>query len=186
MSTAQRGANGSGGIHSKWVSGVLTFFNALTKATIYTINPNGAVSFSGTVTADVTGDLTGQVVHNDNVRSKRVRVSLLELNAGHELLPAVDGYGYRIVDVKVIAVGGALGTATSIEIECDTADLFSVAAAQLTQSAVNGPGITGTTVLADGASFDVNADNKAVTISATGTADTLTDVDVILTYTLET
>jgi hypothetical protein len=145
-----------------------------------------ASGFSGDLTGDVTGDLTGQVIHNDNVRSKRIRVSLAELNAGHTLLAAVAGYGYRIIDFTMIAVGGALGTATSIEIECNSADLFSVAAAQLTQSAVNKPDGTGTTVLADGASFAVNADNKAVTISATGTADTLTNVDVILTYTLET
>lgn len=143
-------------------------------------------SVTGNVTGNVTGDVTGQVVHNDNVRSKRVRVTLGQLNAGHTLLPAVAGYGYRIIGFNMIAIGGALGTATSIEIECDSADLFSVAAAQLTQSAVNTEDGAGTTVLADGASFDVNADNKAVKMSATGTADTLTHVDVILTYTLET
>lgn len=146
-------------------------------------------SLTGNVTGNVTGDVTGQVVHNDNVRSKRIRVTLAQLNAGYTLLAAVAGYGYRIIDMKMIAVGGALGTATSIEIEGNQAgavDLFSVAAAQLTRSAVNGPGIAGTTVLADGASFAVCSDNTAITISATGTADTLTNVDVILTYTLET
>lgn len=195
MDTKQRGANARGGMHARYVAGVLNFYDA-SKNVIYAIDTvNGGVTFTDAVTAsagvigDITGDLTGQVVHNDNVRSKRVRVSLGELNAGHTLLPAVAGYGYRILDFTMIAVGGGLGTATSIEIEGDQSgavDLFSVAAAQLTQSAVNKPDGAGTTVLADGASFAVCSDNTAITISATGTADTLSNVDVILTYTLET
>jgi hypothetical protein len=211
-----RTSEGRGGLKTKWVSGVLTFLNGLTGTTVQTINPaTGAVAFAGAVTAtggvigavtgavsgnvtgnvagnvtgNVTGDLTGLVYNNVNVQSVRLAVTTAELNAGYTLLAAVAGRRYRIVDATVIAVGGALGTATSVEIEgtqsAGGVDLFSVAAAQLTQSAVNRPGITGTTVLTDGASFAKNDAATAITLSATGTADTITGVDVILTYTSE-
>ena len=36
-----------------------------------------------------------QTVHPQN---KRVRVTLAQLNAGYELLPALAGYAYRLID----------------------------------------------------------------------------------------
>jgi hypothetical protein len=67
MSTAQQGATGRGGIHSKWVSGVLTFINALTKATIYTINPSTkAVNFVGAVSVDGVFNGSGGIAFPDS------------------------------------------------------------------------------------------------------------------------
>ena len=57
MDTAQRGANGRGGLKAKYVSGVLTFLDGATGDTVYTINPSTkAVAFAGAVT------LTGESI----------------------------------------------------------------------------------------------------------------------------
>ena len=72
MDTAQRGANGRGGLKAKYVSGVLTFLDGATGDTVYTINPSTkAVAFAGAVTltgesiamaGDVRLDLSGATV----------------------------------------------------------------------------------------------------------------------------
>ena len=56
--------------------------------------------------------LTTPVIGSGGVRGggvthvHRHRVSTAEVNAGHELLPAISGYKYRIHDVALIAIGG--------------------------------------------------------------------------------
>ena len=120
-------------------------------------------------------------------RTFRQRVTLAQLNAGFTLLPALAGVAYRMVDCQVISVGGAAAALTTADIKgvqaTSTVKLAAVAQAQLTQSAVNRPGVTGTTVLADGASFAVCDTNTAITCGVTGSAaTTATAFDVQFDY----
>ena len=126
------------------------------------------------------------------VLNKRVRATTAEVNAGLLILPQLAGYKYRIVDLSMIAIGGAAQTATSVDIVTtqsgSAARPFVVAVAALTQSAVVKPNSANVTVLADGASFVANDENTAVYVSkqaAGSNLATATHVDVILTYTVE-
>jgi hypothetical protein len=117
----------------------------------------------------------------------RVRATIAQVNAGLELLPALAGYAYRMIDMVLIAVGGAAATATSVDINGTRATaavkLLVVAVAALTQSAVVHAGIANAVVLADGASFTALDANTAVTLGKAGSSlATSTHIDVILTY----
>ena len=122
----------------------------------------------------------------------RHRVTTAEVNAGHELLPALPGYKYRLVDVTLIAIGGAAQTATSVNIVAtqgaSAVRPIVAAVAALTQSAVVKPNSANVTVLADGASFIANDANTAITISkqaAGSNLATATHIDAILSYVIE-
>lgn len=123
-------------------------------------------------------------------RTQRFRVSTSDVNAGATLLPAIDGYKYRLVDVIAIAVGGNAGAVTTVDIlgtqATSEVKLAAFAQASLTRSTVLRPGVSGTAVLADGASFAPCDDDTAITIGKTGDAmTTATHIDVILTYAVE-
>lgn len=120
----------------------------------------------------------------------RFRTSIANVNAGATLLPALPGYAYRVNDMTMIAVGGNVGTTTSIDINATQAagsvKLLSVAIAALTRSSVVRAGASNASVLADGASFTSCDANTAITIGKTGgTADTATNIDVIIAYSIE-
>lgn len=122
----------------------------------------------------------------------RVRATTAEVNAGLALLPALVGYKYRIVDLMMIAIGGAAATATSVDIvttqSASAARPFVVAVAALTQSAVVKPDTANVTVLADGASFIANDANSGVYVakqSAGSNLATATHIDVNLSYVVE-
>lgn len=142
---------------------------------------------SGSVADFQSGSIPVGVVLNT-----RHRVTTAEVNAGHELLPALSGYKYRIVDVTLIAVGGAAQTATSVDILTTQAasvvrPIVALVGA-LTRSAVVKPDTTNVSVLADGASFIANDANTAVTISkqaAGSSLATATHIDAILSYVIE-
>ena len=124
------------------------------------------------------------------VQSIRVRTTVSELNADAIILPAVAGKGYRLISFNLIPYGGGTCSAlTSLELEgfqTSGVDLVSLAQASMTQSNPMIVGAAGVTILADGATYAVNDDNKALTATVTGTdAATCTGVDFILTYTLE-
>ena len=124
------------------------------------------------------------------VQSKRLRTTVAELNADQIVLPAVAGKGYRLISFNLIPYGGGTCSAlTSLELEgfqTSGVDLVSLAQASMTQSNPMIVGAAGVTILADGATYAVNDDNKALTATVTGTdAATCTGVDFILTYTLE-
>ena len=124
--------------------------------------------------------------------NKRTRATTAEVNAGLELLPALAGYKYRIVDVTMIAIGGNAATATSVDI-ITTQSASSVrpivaAVAALTRSAVVKPNSANVTVLADGASFVANDAATAVSVgkqSGGSNLATATHIDVILDYVIE-
>ena len=114
--------------------------------------------------------------------------------AGKELLPVVAGYAYRLVDVALIAVGGAAATATSVDVigtrSAGTVRPVVAAVAALTQSTVARAGAANMTVLADGASHTPLDANTPVVLAtdaypAAGSLATATHVDAILTYVME-
>jgi len=124
------------------------------------------------------------------VLNDRHRVTVAEINAGHELLPAITGRAYRIVSVTAIAYGGAVGTTTTVDIlgtqAAGSVKIAAFAQASLTQSAVLNAGDAGAAVLADGASFAACDAATAITIGKTGgNLDTATGVDIIITYVIE-
>lgn len=125
----------------------------------------------------------------DSAQIMRRRVTLAEVNAGATLLPAIFGFHYRIHDMSMISVGGAVGATTTVDILGTVAGsvvkLLSVAIAALTQSALVRAGAANATILADGGSFVDLDTNTAVTVGKTGaTATTATAVDVSITFDL--
>ena len=124
-----------------------------------------------------------------DVQTQRFRVTIAQINAGLTLLAALSGFKYRMIDCLMIAYGGAAAAVTTVDIvgtQSTSKLLFAFAQANLTQSTVLRPGVTGCTVLADGASFSQCDDNTAITINKTGSdVTTATGVDVILIYALD-
>jgi hypothetical protein len=128
--------------------------------------------------------------------TQRHRVTLAEMNTGHTLLGAVPAMGYRLVNVMVIAIGGAAAAtadATGLALygtqDSSEVALYTALLAALTEDAVCTINTTNTSVLAAGASFAVCDDNTSLTVKAVsaGTYDLITaeSFDVILTYALE-
>lgn len=122
--------------------------------------------------------------------TKRVRVTAAEVNAGFTLVAAVAGFKPRLVDAALIAIGGAVTGATTIDILATLAagsrKLLAVAIAALTQSTLVRAGAANATLLADGASFTANDENTPITIGKTGAnMATATHVDVLLKFVLE-
>ena len=124
-----------------------------------------------------------------DLQTVRTRFTAAQINAGASLLPAVPGFAYRLVDAKLVAIGGAATTATDVRIlgtRTGSVALLAVAVAALTQSAVVRAGATNAAVLADGASFTPLDANTPVTVGKTGgTLAGATHVDVIAEYALE-
>lgn len=142
---------------------------------------------SGTATLQTLA-VTGTAFITDSVLSKRTRFTIAQVNAGATIVPAVTGKAIRMVGAKVIAIGGAAGAVTTVDIlgtQTTAAKLVAFAQANLTQSTVLTDNGTGATVLADGASYVANDVSTAVTIGRTGSnVTTATHIDVILQYVL--
>lgn len=124
------------------------------------------------------------------VLNQRFRIAIADVNAGASLLPALRGYKYRVIDAAMIAIGGAVGTCTTVDIlatqSTSSVKLLASAVAALTQNTLLRAGATNATILAGGVSFVQNDISTAVTIGKTGgTCDTATSVDVLLTYAIE-
>lgn len=123
------------------------------------------------------------------VKAIRQRNTVAEVNAGATLLPAISGYKYRIVDMAMIAIGGAAATATSVDIRgvqsSSTVNLMASAVAGLTQNTLLRAGATNGAILAAGASFVENDANTAITVAKTGSnVATATHIDFIVQYVL--
>lgn len=141
------------------------------------------------------GDTLGMVrlegtAMSSGLQTIRKRFTTAEVNAGATLLPAVAGQKYRMVDAKMIAIGGNAATATSVDIlatqSASSVKLVAAAVAGIAQSVVARAGAANIAVLADGASFVANDVNTAVTIAKTGSnLATATHIDVIFDYVME-
>jgi len=125
----------------------------------------------------------------DSVLSTRKRFTIAEVNAGATLVAAVAGKSIRMVNCKAIAIGGAAGAVTTVDVLATLStgrELVAFAQASLTQSTVLTAGGTGAAVLADGASYTANDAGTAVTVGKTGSnVTTATHIDVIFDYVLE-
>lgn len=120
----------------------------------------------------------------------RTRFTIAQVNAGATLLTAVPSLKWRMVDVMGIAVGGAVTSVTTVDVlgtqSSSSVKLAAFAQASMTQSTVLRPGVSGTTVLANGASFVANDAGTAVTVGKTGSDITVaTHVDIIGTFVLQ-
>jgi hypothetical protein len=142
---------------------------------------------NGVLMFDV-GPLVPGVTH-----TLRHRVTAAEVNAGHVVLPAIPGFKYRIVDCKMIAIGGNAATATSVDLLATQGasavrPVVNTIAATFNRSVVLRMGAGGSTVLGDGASFAAMDANTAISItkqtggSGLGTAS---HIDLLLDYTVE-
>lgn len=135
-----------------------------------------------TLTVTGTASITGMV---QNVRQ---RFTIAEINAGATLVAAVAGKSIRMVSCKAIAIGGAAGAVTTVDVLGTLSTgrkLVAFAQANLTQSTVLTDGGTGGAVLADGASYTANDAGTAVTVGKTGSnVTTATHIDVIFDYVL--
>jgi hypothetical protein len=129
------------------------------------------------------------VTNQSVLYTKRTRFTIAQVNAGATLVAAVSGKSIRMVGCKAIAVGGAAGAVTTVDIlgtSTTSRKLVAFAQANLTQSTVLADGGTGGTVLAVGASYTANDTGTAVTIGKTGSnVTTATHIDVIFVYVLE-
>lgn len=123
------------------------------------------------------------------LKEQRTRATAAQVNAGLTLLPALPGVKWRIVDARMIAIGGAAATATSVDLLGTKAATASrplvVAVAALTQSAVVRAGAANATVLADGASFTAHDANTGISVvkqSGGSNLATATHIDVLLSF----
>lgn len=121
----------------------------------------------------------------------RTRVTRAQLNAGFNLLPALPGVKWQLVNGKFIAVGGAATSGTSVNLKGtqsgSAANLAIITIAALTQSAVvtteSAPAAGSVTLLADGASFIPNDVNTAMSVITVGSAMTvMTNLDCFIGY----
>lgn len=140
----------------------------------------------------ITVEVGGMVVDANGalVRNKRRRCTIAEVNAGVELLPAITGRSYRMTSCKALAVGGAAGAVTTVDVlatqAASSVKLVAYAQASLTQSTVLSDGGTGAAVLADGASYVANDAGTAITVGKTGSSvTTATHVDIVFSYAIE-
>jgi hypothetical protein len=122
----------------------------------------------------------------DSVLSARVRFTIAQVNAGATLVAAITGKSIRMVSCKAIAVGGAVGAVTTVDVlgtQTTAVKLVAFAQASLTRSTVLTAGGTGAAVLADGASFVANDVSTGITVGKTGSdVTTATHIDVIFDY----
>ena len=124
------------------------------------------------------------------VQHLRVRTTTANVNAGATLLPAIPGRSYRLVDATMISIGGNAAGATAIRItgtqSASSVQLVSNTVASLTQSTRVLAGVTAnSSILADGASFTACDANTAITLTASGTLTTSTNIDVLLSYVVD-
>ena len=125
-----------------------------------------------------------------SVQHLRVRTTTANVNAGATLLPAIPGRSYRLVDASMISIGGAAAGATAIRItatqSASSVQLVSNTVGALTQSTRVLAGVTAnSSILADGASFSACDANTAITLTASGTLTTSTNIDVLLSYVVD-
>jgi hypothetical protein len=130
------------------------------------------------------------------VRNIRVRATQAQVNAGLVVLQAIPGFGYRIVDCDMIAIGGAAATATSVDLlgtkggSASRPVVNTVAAlTQSTRVHMGRAQVAGTsTILADGGSHTVHDANTSISItkqSGGSNLATATAIDLNLTYVAE-
>jgi hypothetical protein len=135
-------------------------------------------------------DIENLVVDEMIVHHIRTRFTVAQINAGATLLAAIANTKYRIVDMALIAIGGAAATATTVDIlatqSASAVKLMAAAVAGLTQNALLRAGATNGAILTGGLSFVANDANTAIAVGKTGSdLATATHVDVLVSYVKE-
>jgi len=175
-----------------WGAGAVLYWNASLEQVTTTRGSNKVVGTA--VAAKTSGQTVALVNAAPDVGTApiniRQRFTTAEVNAGATIVPAEAGVAYRLVDVALIAIGGAAATATSVDIRgtqaASVVNLLAAAVAGLTQNTLLRAGATNAAILAAGASFVANDVNTALTIAKTGSnLATATHIDVLLTYVRE-
>jgi len=180
-----------------------TVFDAITLTDVLTFSDGATIDNTAAATLTIIEDnivLTGDtsvtstntftVGSNPVVLNVRKRVSIAQINAGYEILPAIAGRTYRMIQCQAISYGGAVGATTSVDLlgtqSASPVDLVLFLQGGLTQSAVLVSGGTNATVAADGASYAACDTATAITVLKDGSdLTTATGVDFILTYVIE-
>lgn len=177
-----------------WLEGQAAFWDA-TNAKVSIdpavgLFPIGSVEVAG-ASADTTGvvRLSGISLNGRAFHCRR-HLAVATVNAGATVLPAIPGVKYRLVDASAIAVGGAAGAVTTVDLKgtqsTSVVKLVAWAQANLTQSTQLRSGATGAAILADGASYAPCDVNTAITVGITGSSiTTATFIDFLLTISLE-
>jgi len=175
-----------------WTQGQKVYWNVGTKLADSTegVGPLVGVAASAKVNPSSTGlvrlNEAASGVSASGVLALRARVTIAQINAGLELLPALAGKAYRLVDAFAIAVGGAAAAVTTVDLLgtlSGSRKLVAWAQASLTQSALLRAGGTGAAILADGASFVANDPNTPITVGKTGAdVTTATHIDIQICY----
>jgi hypothetical protein len=133
--------------------------------------------------------ISGGYISGGAILNKRQRFTIAEINAGATLLPAISGKSYRMIGCKAIAVGGAAGAVTTVDVSgtvSTSRKLVAFAQASLTQSTVLTDGGSGGAVLADGASYTANDAGTAILVGKTGASvTTATHIDIVFDYVIE-
>jgi len=137
---------------------------------------------------------SGAIIQAPIVLQVRVRATAAEVNGagGKEILPAVPGYKYRIVDAAMIAIGGAAATATSVDLvttlSAGASRPLVIAVAALSENTLVRMGATNAVILAAGASFTARDANTNISVqkqSGGSNLATATHIDVLLSYVIE-
>jgi len=126
----------------------------------------------------------------EHVLCRRIIFTTAQVNAGATLVQAIPNHKIAMTDAYVIAIGGAAGAVTTVDILATLASvsrkLVAFAQANLTQSTRVLAGGTGGTTLADGASTSFNDVGTPITVGITGSAvTTATGFVFIIYYRLE-
>lgn len=185
-------------------TGAFTTLSASGTATLATVAISAGAIDGTTVGATTPSTVKGTTIESTlgvigpntayGVFTKRVRLTLAQVNAGYDIVAAVTGKKLRLVDAKLIAIGddlaataNATGVAVKATQSASEVALFTVNLAQMTRSAVNRIGTASTAVLADGASFAQNDAATVLTIEAVGGTDLITStyIDAEVTYAIE-
>ena len=121
------------------------------------------------------------------LRQRVAIAALLTTSTPFTAMPALPGVRWRLMDARLISIGGAVTTATSVNIcgvvSAAVVELLVVAAAALTQSALVRAGAANAVILANGASFTQMDANTAVSFKAVGALVTVaTHVDFSVDY----
>jgi len=176
----------SGGVQNVESGGVLNVVSGGVAA----VAVGGALNVAGQETVSGDLDLTGTLSKDGVDVTENLsftfcqRLTVAEINAGFAALPAVAGKAYRVTGVKMRAIGGAVGSVTSINIQDGDGTpviVASFAQANLTQNTILNDTDTGVT---PGAGYlgttTVNTVLNVIKIDTD--IDTATHVDVVIEY----
>jgi len=174
-------------------NGAITVGDPVYLAASGKVGASGSVRYGTALEAATADNDIIEVLVDGNtggVQHLRVRTTTANVNAGATLLPAIPGRSYRLVDATMISIGGNAAGATAIRItgtqSASSVQLVSNTVGALTQNTRVLAGVTAnSSILADGASFTACDANTAITLTASGTLTTSTNIDVLLSYVVD-